>query len=49
MDEKQCIARVQLADGSVYEIKDEYARELLNSFFTEELILDCGGAPSDAV
>ena len=48
MDEKQYISSIKLADGTIYEVKDSEARELLNSLFGEELIINCGGVPEDA-
>ena len=47
MDEKRYISGVKMVDGSVYNIKDAEAHELLESLFTEEIIIDCGGAPID--
>ena len=47
MAEKKCISSVKMVDGSVYEIKDAEARALLSSLFSEEIIIDCGGAPID--
>lgn len=43
--EKKHISSVKLVDGSVYEIKDIEARELLKLLFEEEIIIDCGKAP----
>ena len=40
------ISSVKL-DGSVYNIKDTEARNILNNLFLEEIILDGGTAPSD--
>lgn len=48
MDEKQYISSVKLPDNSVYELKDVEARDMLNSIFDDELIIDCGGAPIDS-
>lgn len=47
MDEKQYISSVKMADGSVYNIKDAEVRERLESLFSDEFIIDCGGAPID--
>jgi hypothetical protein len=47
MDEKQYISSVKLVDGSVYDIKDAEVRDILKRFFSEEIIIDCGGAPID--
>ena len=38
-----------MADGSVYNIKDAEVREILASLFSGEFIIDCGGAPIDAI
>lgn len=47
MDEKQqYISSVKLVDGSVYNIKDAEIHDLL---FSDELIIDCGGAPIDTI
>jgi hypothetical protein len=43
--EKQYISRVKLADGTTAEIKDQEARSVLDSLFTDVIILDCGKAP----
>ena len=48
MDENKYISSVKLADGSIYDIKDKHAQDMLNMLFSEELIIDCGGAPIDA-
>ena len=47
MDEKHYISSVKLVDGSVYNIKDAEVREMLESFFSDEIIIDCGGAPKE--
>ena len=47
MDEKRYISSVKLVDGSVYNIKDAEVREMLESLFGDEFIIDCGGAPID--
>ena len=48
MDEKQYISSVKLVDGSVYNIKDAEVREMLAGLIdSEEIIIDCGGAPID--
>lgn len=41
---EQYISSVQLVDGSVYQIKDAEAREVLDDLLTEEWILDGGTA-----
>ena len=46
MDEKY-ISSVKMVDGSVYNIKDAEVRAILASLFTDEIIIDCGGAPKD--
>lgn len=43
MDEIKYISSVKLPDGSVYKLKDVETREILDTFFSDELILDCGG------
>ena len=47
MDEKQYVSSVKLVDGSVYNIKDAEARLILEHLFSDEIIIDCGGAPID--
>lgn len=47
MDEKQYVSSVKLVDGSVYNIKDAEVREMLEGLLSEEIIIDCGGAPID--
>ena len=32
-------------EATVYEIKDAEARAILTSLFSDEIIIDCGGAP----
>ena len=49
MDEKKYISSVKLVDGSVYNIKDAESREMLDSLFSDEIIIDCGGAPIDEI
>lgn len=46
MDEIKYISSVKLPDGSVYQLKDVETREILDSIFNDELIIDCGGAPT---
>jgi len=41
-DEKQYISRVKLTDGTTVDIKDQEARSILDSLFTDTIILDCG-------
>jgi len=38
------ISKVQLPDGSAYEIKDAEARVQLEILFGDELIFDCGSS-----
>ena len=45
MDEIKYISSVKLPDGSVYKLKDVETREILDSIFNDELIIDCGGVP----
>ena len=45
MDERKYISSVKLTDGSIYGFKDAKAREILDNLFSNELIIDCGGAP----
>lgn len=47
MDEQQYISNVKLPDGSVYKLKDVETRDILNSIFNDEFIIDCGGAIID--
>ena len=47
-NEQKYISSVKLPDGSVYELKDIWTREILDSIFNDELIIDCGGAPIDS-
>lgn len=47
MDENKYISSVKMVDGSVYNIKDAEVREMLASLFSDEIIIDCGGAPID--
>ena len=46
-DEKQYVSRVKLADGTTVELKDQEARTLLNSLFTDTIIIDCGTYTDD--
>jgi hypothetical protein len=41
-DEKQYISRIKLVDGTTADIKDKEARFILDSLFTDTIILDCG-------
>ena len=43
-EEKQYISRIKLEDGTTVDIKDREARLLLDSLFTDTVILDCGTA-----
>ena len=43
-EEKQYISRVKLVDGTTVEIKDQEARQTLDSLFTDTIILYCGTA-----
>lgn len=52
MAEKKYISSVKIdvsseEEATVYEIKDAEARALLLSLFSEEIIIDCGGAPKE--
>lgn len=47
MEEKQYISSVKFVDGTVYSIKDAEVRDLLKDLLSDELIIDCGGAPID--
>lgn len=47
MDEIKYISSVKLPDGSVYKLKDVETREILDSIFNDELIIDCGGVPQE--
>jgi hypothetical protein len=47
MDEIKYISSVKLPDGSVYKLKDVETREILDSIFNDELVIDCGGTPVD--
>ena len=47
MDKTQYISSVKLPDGSVYKLKDVETREILDSIFNDELIIDCGGSPDN--
>jgi hypothetical protein len=49
MDEKQYISSVKMEDGSIYMIKDKEAHEMFSNLFEGEIIIDCGGAPIDAI
>ena len=49
MAEKQYISRVKFVDGTVYNVKDIEAREMIESLFTDELIIDCGGVPDESL
>ena len=44
-EKKQYISRIKLADGTTAEVKDQEARIILDSLFTDTIIFDCGGAP----
>lgn len=50
MAEKKYISSVKIdvdpeQEPKVYVIKDAEARALLQSLFSDEIIIDCGGAP----
>ena len=47
MDEIKYISSIKMVDDSVYNIKDAEAQALLNRLFSEEIIIDCGGAPTE--
>lgn len=46
-DEKQYLSRIQLVDGTTVCIKDQEARSILESLFTDTIILDCGTYTDD--
>lgn len=46
-DEKQYVSRVRLIDGTTVDIKDQEARLILESLFTDTIILDCGTYTDD--
>lgn len=46
-DEKQYLSRVKLTDGTTVDIKDQEARSILESLFTDTIILDCGTYTDD--
>lgn len=46
-DEKHYISRIKLTDGTTVEIKDQEARSILDSLFTDTIILDCGTYTDD--
>lgn len=43
-EEKQYISRVKLVDGTTVDIKDQEARQALDSLFADTIILYCGTA-----
>jgi hypothetical protein len=38
-----------MTNGLVYGLKDAEARQMLNSLFDDELVIDCGGASIDLI
>ena len=46
-DEKQYLSRVRLTNGTTVDIKDQEARSILDSLFTDTIILDCGTYTDD--
>jgi hypothetical protein len=46
-DKKQYVSRVRLIDGTTVDIKDQEARLILESLFTDTIILDCGTYTDD--
>lgn len=46
-DEKQYLSRIRLTDGTTVNIKDQEARSILDSLFTDTIILDCGTYTDD--
>jgi hypothetical protein len=46
-DETQYLSRVRLIDGTTVNIKDREARSILDSLFTDTIILDCGTYTDD--
>ena len=41
-DEKSYISRIRLIDGTTVEVKDQEARSIIDSLFSDTIILDCG-------
>lgn len=41
------ISKVKLPDGSTFYVKDIEAREQLQMFLSNEIIFNCGGAPTN--
>ena len=41
-DEKKYLSRVRLIDGTTVDIKDQEARDIIESLFIDTIILDCG-------
>lgn len=46
-DEKQYISRIKLVNGTTVNIKDQEARLVLDSLFTDIIVLDCGSSDED--
>lgn len=46
-DEKQYLSRVRLPDGTTVDIKDKEAMSILDSLFSDTIILDCGTYTDD--
>lgn len=46
-DEKQYLSRIRLIDGTTVDVKDQEARLVLDSLFTDTIILDCGTYTDD--
>ena len=46
-DEKQYLSRIKLVNGTTMDIKDQEARSVLDSLFTDTIILDCGTYTDD--
>lgn len=46
-DEKQYISRIKLVNGTTVNIKDQEARLVLDSLFTDTIVLDCGSSEDE--
>lgn len=47
-DEIKYISKLAIGNDenrSIYQLKDLEAREAIDNLFTDEIIIDCGGAP----
>lgn len=45
--DKLYLSRVKLTDGTTVEVKDQEARNILDSLFTDTIIFDCGTYTDD--